>query len=154
MRVFIDGIFDLFHIGHLKSFEKTITVAEQELKKTNKNEKVELIVGVIGDNDALNYKRKPVIPGNDRKYIIESLSIVNKVIYPSPLIVSKQFLEDNNIDLVVHGFSNKNDFEKQKHHYQDIIDLGIFRYIEYHKDESTTNIINKCKLINFSSKII
>ena len=66
----------------------------------------------------------------------------------------KQFLEDNNIDLVVHGFSNKNDFEKQKHHYQDIIDLGIFRYIEYHKDESTTNIINKCKLINFSSKII
>ena len=154
MRVFIDGIFDLFHIGHLKSFEKTITVAEQELKKTNKNEKVELIVGVIGDNDALNYKRKPVIPGKDRKYIIESLSIVNKVIYPSPLIVSKQFLEDNNIDLVVHGFSNKNDFEKQKHHYQDIIDLGIFRYIEYYKDESTTNIIKKCKLINFSSKII
>ena len=154
MRVFIDGIFDLFHIGHLKSFEKTITVAEQELKKTNKNEKVELIVGVIGDNDALNYKRKPVISGKDRKYIIESLSIVNKVIYPSPLIVSKQFLEDNNIDLVVHGFSNKNDFEKQKHHYQDIIDLGIFRYIEYYKDESTTNIIKKCKLINFSSKII
>ena len=144
MRIFIDGIFDLFHIGHLKSFEKTVNIAKLELEKLNKYEKIELVVGVIGDDEATFYKRQPIIPGKDRKTIIDSLTIVNEVIFPSPLIVDKHFLDLNQIDLVVHGFANNDDFEKQKHHYQNIIDLGKFRYIEYYKDESTTSIIKRC----------
>ena len=50
-RVFIDGVFDLFHRGHLESLRKA---------KEFFSGPVELIVGIISDQDATSYKRKPI----------------------------------------------------------------------------------------------
>ena len=50
MIVYIDGVFDLFHYGHIESFKKC--------KKLSNC--VYLIVGIINDTDATNYKRKPI----------------------------------------------------------------------------------------------
>ena len=55
------------------------------------------------------------------------------------------FIKEHNIDLVVHGFSNEIDREKQKDFYDEIKKNGYFQEIEYYKLTSTTEIINKIK---------
>jgi len=137
-RVYIDGIFDLFHIGHLESFKKT--------KKIYKN--VFLIVGVISDDKASSYKRKPIINESDRYDIIQNIKCVDEVIFDPPLIIDKNFIEKNNIDMVVHGFFDDNDKEKQKHFFKVPIKLHKFHEIEYYKKESTSNIINRILTIH------
>lgn len=149
MRVYIDGIFDLFHIGHLKAFYKAknqVSPSKGYLKSISE-EKNKLIVGIISDKDSKNYKREPIISENCRVEIIKNLRIVDDIIFPAPLIVTKEFLDKNNIDLVVHGFSNKEDYEKQKHFFKNISDK--FKIIEYNSEESTTDIINRCKKVKF-----
>ena len=103
-RVYIDGIFDLFHRGHIESLKQA--------KNIRKN--VYLVVGVISDRDANNYKRMPIINEDDRAELLRNVNIVDEVITNAPLVVTKEFVELNNIDLVVHGFSNNEDWDKQK----------------------------------------
>ena len=132
-RVYIDGIFDLFHRGHLESFKK----AKNSFKNTY------LIVGIISDKDAEGYKRKPIITENDRYEIIKNLKLVDEIIENAPLIIDLEFIDNNKIDLIVHGFSNDADFEKQKDFFTLPLKLGKFKRIEYYKPLSTTDIINR-----------
>ena len=77
-RVYIDGIFDLFHRGHLESFYKTKNIFGDKESNT-----VEVIVGVISDKDAEKYKRLPIINEVDRCEIVKNIRIVDEVIFPS-----------------------------------------------------------------------
>ena len=133
--VYIDGIFDLFHRGHLESLKKA--------KNIRKN--VYLIVGVISDEDSKNYKRLPIINENDREEIIRNIKFVDKVISYAPLVITKDFINNNNIDLVVHGFSNDNDWQKQKHFFEYLIKENKFEKITYYDKISTTEIIKNIK---------
>jgi choline-phosphate cytidylyltransferase len=141
-RVYIDGVFDLFHKGHLESLIKAKNVL-------NNPENTILIVGVVSDLDCMSYKRKPIIFETDRLDIIKNIKMVDEVIFPCPLIVSPEFIKEHNIDLVVHGFSNDSDREKQKPFFEKIRDN--FMEIEYYSKISTTdiikNIINNYKCI-------
>ena len=49
--VYIDGIFDLFHRGHLESLKQAKNIYEDCF----------LLVGVISDEEAKSYKREPII---------------------------------------------------------------------------------------------
>jgi cytidyltransferase-like protein len=135
IRVYIDGIFDLFHRGHIESLKQA--------KKIDKD--VFLIVGVISDSVATEYKREPVINETDRIEIIKSINIVDMVITDPPLIVTKEFVIKNNIDLVVHGFSNETDWNNQKNFFKWLIENNKFKRINYYEKTSTTNIIKKIK---------
>ena len=130
-RVYLDGIFDLFHRGHLESFKKSLNYGDV------------LVIGVTSDKDASNYKRIPIINENDRVEIIKNCKLVNEVIFPAPLNCTKEFIEKHNIDIVVHGFSSKADIEKQRDYYKDPMDMGIFHMIDYYKHDSTTRIIER-----------
>ena len=134
-RVYIDGIFDLFHRGHLESLKQ----AKQIEKNTH------LIVGVISDEVAKDYKRIPVISHEDRLEIIKNLSIVDEVIENPPLVITKEFVKINNIDLVVHGFCNEDDWEKQKNFFEFLTKNNKFKRINYYDKTSTTDIISKIK---------
>lgn len=136
-RVYIDGIFDLFHRGHLESFIKT--------KNCLKDEDVIVVVGVVSDKDAEGYKRLPIIKEEDRVAIIKSLSIVDQVIFPAPLIITEKFINDNNIDMIVHGFVNDEDFQKQKDFFDIPIKLNKFKTIDYYTEISTSEIIKNIK---------
>ena len=136
-RVYIDGIFDLFHRGHLESFIKS--------KNAIEGENVEVIVGVVSDKDAEEYKRLPIINENDRVEIIKNLSVVSHVIFPAPLIMTKEFLDEYNIDLVVHGFANQDDFNKQLEFFKVPIELNKFKVIQYYTKISTSDIIKNIK---------
>lgn len=135
-RVYIDGVFDLFHKGHLESLFKAKNVY-------NDISNTVLVVGIVSDIDCKSYKREPVINENDRIDIIKNIKIVDEIIFPCPLIVTPDFLKDNKIDLVVHGFSNNEDREKQKEFFEKIKDN--FKEIEYYNLISTSDIIKKIK---------
>ena len=135
VRVYIDGIFDLFHRGHLESLKQSKSLYNDTF----------LIVGVISDKVAEDYKRLPIISHRDRIEIIKSLSIVDEVIEDPPLNVSLEFVEKNNIDMVVHGFSDESDWQKQKNFFKSLIEIGKFKKIKYYEPLSTTSIIDNIK---------
>ena len=135
MIIYIDGIFDLFHRGHLESFKQIKDIYKDCF----------LIVGVVSDEDAMSYKREPIISYEDRCEIIKSIKYVDKVIEKSPLTVDIDFIKKHKIDLVVHGFASEEDEKKQEVFFKEINDLGLFKKIKYYDKTSTTSIINKIK---------
>jgi cytidyltransferase-like protein len=134
IRIYIDGIFDLFHRGHLDVLRK----AKEFRKNTT------LIVGVISDNDATQYKRKPIYNEEDRYLIINSIKYVDEVIFCPPLKLNNDFIKKYQIDLVLHSFSNVTDYEKQKEFYSGDIE-NIFHIIPYNSNISTTNLLETMK---------
>ena len=136
--VYIDGVFDLFHRGHLESLIKAKNCL-------NEPENTYLIVGIVGDEEATGYKRKPIISEEDRREIISSIKYVDKIICPCPLVVSMEFIKENNIDIVVHGFVSEQDRNKQKDFYDKITQNGYFKEIEYYSKISTSDIIKNIK---------
>jgi choline-phosphate cytidylyltransferase len=134
--VYIDGVWDLFHSGHVNQLKY--------LKQLNDSKNI-LIVGIINDKDAEKYKRKPIYNEKCRKIILESIKYVDKVIENAPLIITKDFIEKNKIDFVCHGFSNKDDMKKQEKFFKEAIELNKFLEVPYNYGISTTEIINKIK---------
>jgi len=137
--VYVDGVFDLFHRGHLESIIK----AKNALNDPNNTY---LIVGVVSDEGCASYKRNPIVNEYDRVEIVKHIVGVDQVIFPCPLFLSIDFVKSYNIDLVVHGFANDADREKQKEFFTEIQNNGYFQEIEYYSKTSTTDLINKIKL--------
>jgi cytidyltransferase-like protein len=136
--VYIDGVFDLFHRGHLESLIKAKNIF-------NDPDNTFLLVGVVSDATCASYKRTPIINEQDRVEIIRYIKLVDKVIFPCPLIVDMKFISDHNIDIVVHGFSNETDRNNQQTFYEIIKTHECFMEIDYYSKTSTTDIINKIK---------
>jgi cytidyltransferase-like protein len=126
----MDGVFDLFHRGHLESLLKAKNIYPEDTT---------LIVGVVSDKDCEAYKRLPIIKEGDRAEIIKNIKCVDEVIFPCPLIVTMDFIKQHKIDLVVHGFCNDADRAKQKAYFENI--KSHFKEIDYYSSISTTNII-------------
>lgn len=134
--VYVDGVFDLFHRGHLESLIK----AKESLDQPSL-----LFVGVVSDKDCISYKRKPIISEDDRVEIVRNIKLVDKVIFPCPLIVDMEFIHKHNIDMVVHGFSNEEDRVRQEPFFDELKKNGYFKEIDYYSGISTTDIIKYIK---------
>ena len=138
MIIFCDGVFDLFHRGHVNHFKKI-----KELYPDSY-----LLVGVLNDIEASNYKRKPVFNENKRLSLVESCKYVDKATIDYPLVITEEFMFDHKIDLVIHAFSNKNDFEKQNDCFKVPVKLNKMKIIDYNDGISTTNIIKDINSLN------
>lgn len=135
-RIYVDGIWDCYHAGHVLHFKHM---------KYLDNKNNHLIVGIISDEQATSYKRKPIYNENQRCILVESCKYVDEVIENAPLIVTKDFMDLHNIDLVCHGFFNDNDSNNQSEFFKIPIELGKFRKVQYNHGISTTEIIEKIK---------
>ena len=138
--VYLDGVFDLFHRGHLESLIKAKNIL-------NDPDNTILLVGIVGDKDSTSYKRKPIINEEDRTEIIKSIKYVDNIICPCPLVVTMNFIKNNNIDIVVHGFVSDEDRNKQKDFFKEIDENGYFKEIEYYSKTSTSEIIKNIKML-------
>jgi cytidyltransferase-like protein len=90
-RVFVDMVGDLFHAGHV------------ELLRAARNFGDYLIVGVLSDATVAAYKRVPVMTLEERVAVIQACRYVDEVIADSPAVVTSEFMERNEISVVVHG---------------------------------------------------
>ena len=133
MRIYCDGIFDLFHKGHLQHFQKIHTFFSEE---------IQLVVGVISDEMTIKYKRKPVFNEIQRCKIINSLELVNEAFITDLMIINEDFISKYNIDYVIHAFNNEEDKKKQYIFFEHLIKKNKFIEIGYNQGISTTNIID------------
>ncbi len=130
IRVYTDMAADMFHVGHLNLIKRAREQGDY------------LIVGVHSDQDIASYKRRPVIEEQDRYEIIRSCRYVDEVIEDAPLIMTKDFIENNNINLVVRGDDITPELLRQQ---ADPISMGIMKYVPRTEGVSTTSIIEKIK---------
>ena len=145
MRIYLDGVFDLYHRGHLESFKY---LKSEEFHKRVNSKNIVLIVGIVSDSDAEGYKRKPIINEENRVEILKYNKLIDEVIFPCPLVIDKEFIDKNNIDYVVHGFADESDFDKQTEFFKIPIELKKFLKINYYSKTSTSDIIRKIKSLN------
>jgi len=130
IRVYLDVVGDLFHIGHINIFKQAKEFGDY------------LIVGVHSDSSVESYKRKPIFSEQDRYEIVRNCSLVDEVIEDAPLVLTKKYIGKNKIDIVVHGDDKSPHFEKQ---HKVPLEMRIMKYLKYTSGISTTELIEKIK---------
>ncbi len=128
--VFTNGCFDLFHVGHLYSFEKAREFGDILIVAVNTDKSVKRNKGDL----------RPIINENDRVKIISELECVDYVILmddDNPVNIIKEIKPDVSIKGI--DWKDKDVIEKP------VIESygGRLEFIELEKDKSTTNIIQK-----------
>lgn len=129
--VYGDMVGDMFHAGHVNLLRRMSKLGDK------------VIIGVISDSTCESYKRTPICTLDERVAVISSCKYVNEVIVNAPLIVTEEFMNSHNIDLVVHAH-NAND-HAQDEFFSVPVKLGKFKRLDYTKGISTTEIIKRCK---------
>ncbi|KAJ4907268.1 Choline-phosphate cytidylyltransferase 1 [Raphanus sativus] len=92
VRVYADGIYDLFHFGHARSLEQA--------KKSFPN--TYLLVGCCNDETTHKYKGRTVMTAEERYESLRHCKWVDEVIPDAPWVINQEFLDSNRIDYVAH----------------------------------------------------
>lgn len=155
MRIYSDGIFDLFHFGHAKALEQS--------KKAFEN--VHLLVGgkdpwkntslygyvssytclfdiVCNDIETHKRKGKTVMSDVERYEAVRHCKWVDEVVRDAPWFVTQEFLDKHQIDYVAHdaepyGSSESGDV------YAFVKDQGRFWPTERTEGISTSDLITR-----------
>lgn len=133
-NVYCDGIYDLCHMGHKNAFQSA-------LKHGNR-----LFVGVVGDKDAKNYKRPPIMSAAEREREVAKCKSVTKVIQDAPCFgLTKEFIDEHRIHVVCFGreylerYPNPDDDP----YYKVPRKMGIAVPLDRYDELSTTDIIKR-----------
>ncbi|KAH7164396.1 hypothetical protein DER46DRAFT_575738 [Fusarium sp. MPI-SDFR-AT-0072] len=132
VRVYADGVFDLFHLGHMRQLEQ----AKKAFPDTT------LVVGVTGDHETHKRKGLTVMSAAERAETLRHCKWVDEVIEDCPWIVTPEFLDENKLDYVAHddlpyGADEGDDI------YQPIKAAGKFLVTQRTEGVSTTGLITR-----------
>ncbi len=94
-RVYCDGIFDLFHLGHMN-------MLKQAKHMLGPGSKTHLLVGVCNDSDTHREKGLTVLNEQVRYESVRHCKWVDEVIPDAPWTITDEFLKKHNIDFVAH----------------------------------------------------
>lgn len=101
MTAYTNGVYDLFHIGHVNLFKRI---------KENYNK---LIVGVHDDETVMSYKKKnPIIPYHHRVEMIKSCKYVDHVYENADLLTTDDLLFKLKADCIFAGKENEQFIKK------------------------------------------
>jgi cytidyltransferase-like protein len=117
------GVFDLFHVGHLRLLQRAASLGDR------------LMVGVHPDEVVRQYKRQPIIPFDQRVEIVRALPMVSHV-FAAQLECDEEFYRTHRIALHCQG-------DDQFGYCQVARRLGIFRELGRTPDVDTTHIIDR-----------
>ncbi|KAF2740680.1 hypothetical protein EJ04DRAFT_454965 [Polyplosphaeria fusca] len=134
VRVYADGVFDLFHIGHMRQLQQAKTAFPDTY----------LIVGVTGDKETHRRKGLTVLSAKERAESVRHCKWVDEVVEDCPWIITDtpEFIEKHKIDYVAHddipyGADEGDDI------YAPIKERGMFLVTQRTEGLSTTGIITK-----------
>jgi cytidyltransferase-like protein len=132
-KVYVDMIGDLFHMGHVELLR-----AARELGDS-------VVVGVISDELAETYKRRPIMTMAERIAVIEACRYVDEVIPDAPLVVTSEFLRVHGIALVAHGDDISHEVIDEV--YGEPRREGKVRILRYTEGISTTELIGRIQAL-------
>ena len=128
-RVYVDMVGDLFHPGHVELLRAARTHGDW------------LIVGVLGDETAEAYKRRPIMSLPERVAVIEACRYVDEVTADAPLQLDDAFLGEHDIATVVHG--DDLSLQAAEAVYGAAMAAGRLQYIPRTSGISTTALIQR-----------
>lgn len=134
-RIYVSGVFDLFHYGHMK----LINVCKLKFPGA------EIVVGVHNDQDCAYYKRIPVMSHEERVLTIRESGMVSEVLENAPLRESGKFYEEHCLDIIVHAHSQEEHEYYVSNFYEYAEEKGMLRRIDYTPSISSTKIIGRLK---------
>eukprot|EP00039_Didymoeca_costata_P004188 m.71889 g.71889 ORF g.71889 m.71889 type:complete len:383 (+) comp12284_c0_seq1:100-1248(+) len=129
--VYIDGGFDIFHIGHISALKKASELGDY------------VICGIHSDETMAEHFDQPTVCTlHERTLGALQCKYVNEVVMDAPPIVTQELIDHFQIDVVCHG--------KQEYHLKDganpyavPIKLGIFKQIDSLNNVTTGVIIDR-----------
>ena len=113
-RVYMDGCFDLMHFGHANALRQARAIASlasgggEGGDVEGAGAEVELIVGLVSDEEILRCKGPPVLPEQERVKCVRAVKWVDDIIANVPYELTREFVEElfsekYGIDCIVHG---------------------------------------------------
>ena len=126
--VFTDGVFDLLHANHVALLDEARAFGDR------------LIVGVISDRRAREYKRDPVVSEAERLAVVKSLSSVDEAfILDEPLVAETMERLIKNYQLAAVAYAG----DCTPNFYAPAERVGIMHRIPYHLGTSSTGLITR-----------
>lgn len=132
-RIYADGVFDLFHLGHMRVLQQAKTAFPDTY----------LIVGVTGDRETHKRKGLTVMSAAERAESVRHCRWVDEVIEDCPWIINIPFLEKHNIDFVAHDDEPYGASDGGDDIYKPLKEKGMFLVTQRTEGVSTTGIITK-----------
>ena len=130
VRVYADGVFDMYHVGHAKVLKQAKMLFKH----------VYLIVGVSGDEETIAKKGKIVMNQEERSEILKHCKWVDEVICPCPWIVTVEFMKQHNIHYVAHDDLPYGSVGQEDIYYE-VKRQGMFRATQRTEGISTSDVI-------------
>ena len=126
--VLASGVFDLLHLGHVKFLE--------EAKKAG-GKNAELIVIIARDSTVEENKgRKPIMPENQRRALVESLKVVDEAVLGFEKFDLGDVIERVKPDVIALGYDQV-DMEKgvQEYVVKHRLNIKVIRIGKFEEDE-------------------
>ena len=141
ITVFVDGVWDLFHQGHV------------ELLKRSRDSYDRVVVGIASDDLVRSYKRDPIIPYDDRVKMLEACKYVDEIYHNAPgLNITEKVLDECGADYALHSVNDSNNWKTElresARYDQSLIDSGrahFLSYTSYHSSDIIDKILKDNK---------